>query len=268
MLDAQVLDRTAERPEPAAAVVGQLAQLAALDRIDVGGFVCRCHHRYASAASSHRVAYRVGLGQSFDFAVDAETVGMAVTVLRDKAEDVLLVLPHHGRGTEVLAVLEVAVAGDLDVEPAVGGKPLGFASVSDVELDVGPSRELRVADAKKRDLLRRRPGQVEHAAAEGRDLLRIALCGRDHPDRGQLLQAGVLAQVGKKSDVLAVRRPHGGVDVVCRRGDPSGLAAIDVGDPRAGELVADAHAIEAPGVVADAPGRRIVGAADDEALLA
>ena len=39
MLDAQVLDRPAERPEPAAAVGRQRAQFAVFDGVDVGGLV-------------------------------------------------------------------------------------------------------------------------------------------------------------------------------------------------------------------------------------
>ena len=58
----------------------------------------------------------------------------------------LLVFPDDGRRAEVLAVLEIAVAGDLDVQVPVGGQPPGLLPLSDVELDIGPSRQLRVAD--------------------------------------------------------------------------------------------------------------------------
>src|SRR5207247_7818002 len=63
-------------------------------------------------------------------------------------------------------------------------------------------------------------------------------------------------------------RPCGGVDLVGGRGEPLRFGLVDVGDPQARVLVADAHAVEAPGVVADPPRGGVVGVAGNEALLA
>src|SRR6266568_4877731 len=137
-----------------------------------------------------------------------------------------------------------------------------------MELDVGPSRQLGITDTDKRDVLRGRPREVEHRAAKRGDLLRLTAGSRDHPDGGKLLEARALTQVGEERDLLAVRRPGGAGDVVCRSGEPLRFATIDVRDPRAGELVSDSNSVEAPGVVADAPGDRVVFFADDETFLA
>src|SRR5438552_14529190 len=115
-----------------------------------------------------------------------------------------LVFPDHGWRAEVLAVLEITVARDLNVQVPVGGQPPGLLPLSEVELDIGPSRQLRVADPEERDVLRGRPGEVEHGAAKRSDLIRVAPFGRDDPDRAEILEAGGLAEVGQESDVLAV----------------------------------------------------------------
>src|SRR5438552_17560950 len=106
----------------------------------------------------------------------------------------LFVFPDHGRWAEVLAVLKIAVAGDLNVQVSVGGQPPGLLPLSDVELDVGPSRQLRVADPEKRDLLRGRPREVEHGAAKQSYLLGVTAFGRDHPDGAELFEAGCFTE--------------------------------------------------------------------------
>src|SRR5438552_1289540 len=117
-----------------------------------------------------------------------------------------LVFPDHGWRAEVLAVLEITVAGDLNVQVPVGGQPPGLLPVTDVELDIGPSRQLRVADPEERDVLRGRPCEVEDGAAERSDLLGLAAFGRDHPDGAELLEAGGLAV---RSEMKRRERPSG-----------------------------------------------------------
>src|SRR5207253_1566448 len=92
-------------------------------------------------------------GQRLHRAVDPEPVGVAVTVVRDEPEHTRLVFPDDRRRAKVLGVLEVAVAGGLDVEAAVGGQPARLVPVGYVQLDVGPSGQLWVADPEKRDVL-------------------------------------------------------------------------------------------------------------------
>src|SRR5260370_4441739 len=65
-----------------------------------------------------------------------------------------------------------------------------------------------------------------------------------------------------------MRRPASTTDVIRRSREAGRLAAFDVDDPDARELVAIAAAVDLPGVVADAPGDRVVGLADEKTLLA
>ena len=176
----------------------------------------------------------------------------------------LFVLPHERRRAEQLPVLVVAVAGDLDVEVAVGREPPVF----DVQLEVGPAGRAGLVCAEEGDLVAWRPGEVDDAAVQACDLLWLAALGGDGPHRVDLLQAGGLASVRKEGDVRAIGRPGGRVDVVGGGRDSCRLWIVDVGDPDAHELIPDADAVEAPGVVADPSRDRVVGVADDEALLA
>src|SRR2546430_6033348 len=118
------------------------------------------------------------------------------------------------------------------------------------------------------DLLPGRPGEVDHPALEACHLHGFPAVGRHRPDRVDLLQASRFAAVGNEGYLTAVRRPRGGVDLVRGRGEALRFGLVDVGDPQARVLVADADAVEAPGVVADPPRGGVVGVAGDEALLA
>src|SRR5260370_21482558 len=65
-----------------------------------------------------------------------------------------------------------------------------------------------------------------------------------------------------------MRRPASTTDVIRRSREAGRLAAFNVDDPDARELVAVAAAVDLPGVVADAPGDGVVGLADEKSLLA
>ena len=185
-------------------------------------------------------------------------------MVADQGEEVLVVLVHERRLAELVPVHVVAVAGGLDVEVPVRCEP----AAADVQLDVRPTRRPLVAQAEVREVSARRPRDVERAAGQARDLLRLAAVRVDRPHGIDLLQAVRLAAVGEEGDARAVGRPGGAADVVVGVRDAPGLGLVDVGDPHARVLVADADAVEAPRVVADRARGRVIGIADEEALLA
>ena len=268
MLDAQVLDLPVEGAEPATAVGRQPAQPAVLDRVDVGGFAYGGDDGSPATPGGDRAADGLGFGERLHRAVDAEPIWKAATVMGYEPKNMRLVFPRHRRWTEVFGILEVAVAGDRDVEMPVGGETPRLLTVGDVELDVPPTRQIRTAGARKCDLFRGRPRQVENTTVKGGDLLWIAVFGRDRPQGTALLEAGGFAQVRDEGDVLSVGRPGSASNVVGGCGKASRLAAFFVNYPDAGELVPDSDAISAPCVVADPPRGGVVCAAHDEAFLA
>jgi len=110
---------------------------------------------------------------------------------------------------------------------------------------------------------------LKTAPGDRGDLRRFVLAGArgETPELRKVHQRGLLAQVGDERDVLSVRGPASTTDVVCRSGEASRLAAFDVDDPDAREFVAVAAAVDLPGVVADLPGGRVLGLADEKSLL-
>src|SRR2546428_1312166 len=194
---------------------------------------------------------------------------VARPTVRHQCRVVVLIDPAE-LGHELFVVFEVAVCGVPDVEVAPGGELAGGFAVREVEVDVAPAWRLGLAGAEKGDLVGRRPGSVEDRPRERghwRGFI-LAWSGREAPELRILQERRLWAQVGDECEVLSIRRPGSAADVVCRRRDARRLAAFQVGDPDACELVAVAAAIDLPGVVADLPRDRVVSLADEKSFLA
>src|SRR5260370_23835183 len=163
----------------------------------------------------------------------------------------------------------MAIRGVPDVEVAGRAELAGGLAVRDIEIDVGPARWLRLAGAEKRHPLGGGPGSGEHRSRDLGHLRRLILARSrgKAPELGKVHERGLVAQVGDERDVLSIRRPASTTDVIRRSREAGRLAAFDVDDPDARELVAIAAAVDLPGVVADAPGDRVGGLADEKTLV-
>jgi hypothetical protein len=72
MRDLDMFDWAVKRTEPFAAVIGEPAELAVVDGVDVRRSIARCDDRDAATAGSDRVAHDVFFGQRFHAAVRTE----------------------------------------------------------------------------------------------------------------------------------------------------------------------------------------------------